>query len=280
MKANILSIDGKKVKEIALPEFFNQPIREDLIFKVLETRKTKQPYAPSPVAGKQHSASGKLRHRRHVWRSQYGRGMSRIPRKIMLERGSQFHWIGAEVASTRGGRRAHPPKIIAMINTKMINKKEAKLALVSALSATANEKEVEKKYNSLKNKNIENLPLIVESKLATLKTKELVQALKLILREDLFEVAQKKKSIRTGRGKMRGRKHKKTAGLLIVIGKNEKLNSNISDIKKAHNISVVDLAGGGQGRLVIYTEQAIKDLEERLEGKEKNKMQSKEKKEK
>ena len=117
-KANILNIDGKKVKEIELPKCFSQPIREDIVAKVVEIKKQKQPYGPSPVGGKQSSASGKIVHRRHVWKSGYGRGQSRIPRKTMSRRGTQFNWVGAEVPNTRGGRRAHPPKAASMINKK------------------------------------------------------------------------------------------------------------------------------------------------------------------
>jgi len=264
MKANLLDINGKKKSTIDLPKCFSQKIRLDVIAKVLESRKSKQPYGPSPVAGKQHSASGRIIHRRHVWKSGYGRGASRIPRKVMTRRGSQFNWVGAEVASTRGGRRAHPPKARSMINTQKINKKEAKLALCSALSATTNPKEVSKRYETLKSQKIENLPLIVESKLTSLKTKQLILSLEKVLGKQLFELALQKKSIRSGKGKTRGRKYKKNAGLLIVIGEKEKLKSNYLEILKSGKLGVTDLARGGPGRLTLYTEQAVKELGEKL----------------
>jgi len=264
MKVNILDINGNKAKTIDLPSYFSQEIREDIISKVLETKKIKQPYAPSLVAGKQHSASGILRHRRHVWKSSRGRGISRIPRKIFSRKGSQFNWEGAEISSARGGRRAHPPKILSMINTKKINKKEAKTALISAISATADPKKLTKKYERLKDKKISNLPLIVESKIISLKTKELIDSLKKILGEDLFEIAIKNKKIRSGKGKMRGRKYKKNAGLLLVTGKNEKLKTNIFDITNTGKLSVDELAEGGTGRLTLYTEQSIKELNEKF----------------
>src|SRR3989344_435817 len=125
MKTTVYSMKGEKVKEIELPKIFDKPIRKDILSKVLEARKNEQPFAPSPVAGKQHSASGVLIHRRHVWKSQYGRGMSRVPRKAMSIKGTQFNWVGAEAPHTRGGRRSHPPKVIARINAKKINKREA-----------------------------------------------------------------------------------------------------------------------------------------------------------
>lgn len=264
MKANLLDINGKKLKEITLPSCFSSEIREDIIAKVLEIKKRKHPYGPSPIAGNQHSASGKIRHRRHVWKTHYGKGISRIPRKIMSKKGSQFVWVGATVPFARGGRRAHPPKVLSMINAKRINKKELKLALISAISATANGNEVKKKYANLKNSEIKNLPFIVESKIISLKTKELIESLKKILEKNLFEVVSKKKQIRSGKGKLRGRKYKINAGLLIVTGKDEKLKTKSFDNTTTKNLSIIDLAKGKQGRLTIYTEQAIKDLGEKL----------------
>jgi len=264
MKIAILDINGKKKKEIELPGCFSREIREDIVTKVLEAKKNKQPYAPSLVAGKQHSASGKIRHRRHVWKTHYGHGIARIPRKVISRRGNRFNWIGAEISSTVGGRRAHPPKVLSMINTRKINKKELKIALISAISATADEKEVTKKYMRLKDKKIKNLPLIVESKLISLKIKELISSLKKILGKELFELALKKKTVRSGKGKFRGRKYKSNAGLLLITGKDEKLKTNAFEVINTRNLSITDIAKGGLGRLTLYTEQAIKELEERL----------------
>lgn len=261
MKTQILDIDGKKVKNIELPKCFSQKIREDIIAKVLESKKVKQPYAPSPVAGKQASAKGKIRHRRHVWGTHYGRGISRVPRKTMWRRGSQFYWIGADAPMTRGGMRAHPPKILSMLNRNKINKKELNIAFISALSATANEKKVKEKYASLENEKIDKLPLVVESKFISLKTKELLNSLKKILGEKLFDVALSKKNIRSGKGKLRGRKYKKTAGLLLVTGEKEKIKTKSVETKNVQNLSIMDLAKGSPGRLILYTENAIKYLE-------------------
>lgn len=263
MKAHILGIDGKKMKDIELSDIFSQPVREDIVSRVLEAKKTKQPYSPSLVAGKQHSASGILRHRRHVWKSSRGRGISRIPRKIFSRKGSQFRWEGAEIASARGGRRAHPPKILSMIAKRKMNKKEAKMAFVSAISATANPKKVSGKYKNLKEKKL-NLPLIVESEFLKLKTKNLLESLKKILGEETLKAIIKKRKIRAGKGKMRGRKYKKSSGMLLVTGKNEKIKTNVIDMKNVGNLSINDLASGGLGRLVIYTENAIKELNDKF----------------
>jgi large subunit ribosomal protein L4e len=264
MKANIFNIKGEKTKQIELPGFFSEVIREDLISKIIETKKTKQPYAPEFGAGNKSSASGGIVHKRHVWKSQYGRGMSRIPRKTMSRSGTQFRWIGTNVPNTRGGRRAHPPKVISMINTKKINKKEEKLGLKSAISATANKKFIQRKYSSLKDEKLGEFPLIVEDRIISLKTKELISLVKKILGEKVFEVALRKKSIRSGKGKMRGRKYKESAGLLLVIGNNEKIKTSIFESVNANKLGVMHLAEGNPGRLIIYTEKAIKDLGEKL----------------
>jgi len=261
MKAKILDINGKEKGTIELPKAFSEKIREDIVMKVLESKKSQQPYSPSPVAGKQHSAKGKTVHRRHVWRSGYGRGASRVPRKIFSQKGSQFNWEAAEVPHARGGMRAHPPKILSMINTLKINKKEQKVAMQSALSATANSKEVSKKYERLNNKKIE-VPFIVENKISSLKTKQVLEAVKKILGKEIFEIAIKNKSVRAGQGTKRGRKYKSTAGMLLVISDKEKLKINAFDVVPVKKLSIVNLAKGGLGRLTIYTEDAIKELNE------------------
>ena len=263
-KIEIYDISGKVTKKIDAPAFFNFEVRSDIIFRVLETKKTWQAYGPNLMAGSSYSASGVLKHHRKVWKSQYGRGISRVPRKTMSRKGSQFNFVGATVPNCRGGRRAHPPKAASMINTKSINKKEMRLALISALSATAIGSFISKRYETLNDVKIENTPFVVESKIATLKTKELLQSVKNILGETLFALAVKKKTQRAGKGKSRGRKYKSTAGLLIVVGEEEKIKTTAFDIIDAKKLSVLDLAIGGPGRITLYTEKAIAELGEKL----------------
>jgi large subunit ribosomal protein L4e len=248
-------------------KIFESPIREDIVAKVLETKKRQQPYSPSPVAGKQHSAKGLIVHARHVWRSGYGRGQSRVPRKIFSRRGSQFNWEAAEVPNAKGGMRAHPPKITQFINELKINKKELEIAFASSVAATGSEKYILKKYSTLE-KLDKKAPFVVPSNLTKLKIKQLLVELKNLL-GNLYDVSIKQKSVRAGKGKSRGRKYKSNAGMIFVVGKQEKLKTGLFDVKKANELSVVDLAKGGLGRVAIYTEDAIKELEERMGGKKK-----------
>jgi len=257
MKVQIIDINGKKIKEIST-NLFEEPIREDIISKVIESEKIKEPYSPYFLAGMDRSASGNVRHTRHSWKTDRGRGMSRIPKKSFWRRGTQFSWEGAIVPSTKGGRRAHPPK--GFLKIKKINKKEFKKALLSSLTYVSETNKIKEKYSSLKNKEINvKLPLIVEKKIIELKTKDFLNSLKKIL-GDLYSVSLQKKSIRAGKGKLRGRKYKKNAGVLFIIGKNEEKKIKGVNFVKTNELKVRDLADGG-ARLTIFTEEAIKDLE-------------------
>jgi len=253
MKVTILDSQGKKKKEIET-SVFDGKIREDIVQKVAEVEKVRQPYSNFPLAGKQYSAAGKIRHGRRRWKTAAGRGISRVPRKIFWRRGTQFYWEGATISGTRGGRRAHPPRVIGMINTRKINKKEAKLAFLSALALTASIEHLKRKYSTLKDKDWGiKMPIVVEEEAAKLNTKEFLGLIEKILGE-ASEVAIQKSKVRHGKGKMRGRKYRKSAGALFVIGKQEAMKIKGIEVKKANEIRVADLVSNG-ARLTIYTEK-------------------------
>jgi len=265
MKLQVLNKEGKKVKEMDT-KLFEEPIRIDIISKIVEAEKIRQPFSNTFRAGMDRSASGNVRHRRHVWKSHYGRGMSRIPRKAMSRRGTQFSWVGAIVPFARGGRRAHPPK--GSTGLVKINRKEAIKALLSSLSYVADNKAIEKKYARIE-KVEGTFPLIVEDKVVELKTKDFLDSLKKIL-GDLYSVAVQEKSVRAGKGKMRGRKYKQNAGLLVIVGNDEDKNVNGIDIIKVNDLSVSDLASGG-ARLTLFSEKAIEELEKVFDDEKKSK---------
>jgi large subunit ribosomal protein L4e len=269
MKIPILNLEGDKKSEIS-SEIFDGRIRKDILQKVTETEKMRSPYAPYFLAGKQASAAGKIRHGRRRWKTAAGKGISRVPRKIFWRRGTQFYWVAATISGVRKGRRAHPPKILGMINTKKINKKEKRLALLSALALSASNEEVKKKYKTLENKEIKiKLPIVVEDKITNLKTKDLLISLQKIL-GDLYGLSIRSKEVRAGRGKMRGRKYKKTRGLLLVTGEKDNKRVNCIEAKSSNEIMISDLAGNG-ARIIIYTENAVKALEKRISGQKEEK---------
>jgi large subunit ribosomal protein L4e len=272
MKLQILNKEGKKVKEMD-SKLFSDPIRIDIISKVVEAEKIRQPYSNTYRAGMDRSASGNVGHRRHDWKSDRGRGLARIPKKTMWRRGTQFSWEGAIIPSTRGGRRAHPPK--GSVDLKKINKKELRKALLSSLSYVSDNKEIEKKYGSL-SKVDGTLPLVIEGKVLKLKTREFFDSLKKIL-DDMYLVAIQKKNVRAGKGKMRGRKYMKNAGLLLIVSDKEYKNVNGIDVVKVSELSVSDMASNG-ARLTMFSEKAVIDLENVLiKDKQVNSSENKEK---
>ena len=262
MKKNLYSIEGKKIKEITLPEQFNELVRPDIIKRavlVIQSKK-RTPYGISPIAGKR--ASVYISKRRRRWKSIYGSGRSRTPRKVMTSRGSQFFYVGAFSPNTVGGRRAHPPKSEKEWKIK-VNKKERLKAIRSALAATINKELVQKRGHK-----IESLNTVIDSKIESLsKTKDVKKALiALGLEKELVRVQEKK--VRSGKGKSRGRKYKTKVGPLLVISKDCPLQKSAAaiqgiDICKVQNLNTELLAPGTiPGRLTLFTEDSIKLLQE------------------
>lgn len=254
MKAEVISIDGEK-KEIELPKIFESEIRKDLIELVwyVQRERKKQPYGAYVLAGKEVSASGKVKHRRRKYKTLYGYGISRVPRKILTRRGERFYWIAAFAPGTVGGRAAHPPK--ATKRKIKVNKKVKRLALKSAIAATANLDVLKEKYKEVK---VSKLPVVISSESLSKKPKEIANFLKKIL-----GIEKKKKKVRAGKGKRRGRRYKGLGKPLIIIGNEEKLKikSYGFDVIKANQLNIEALAPGGKpGRLVVWTEKAIEEV--------------------
>lgn len=251
MKSPLFTSTGEKKGTTELPKLFETLIREDIVAKYFEANKFVQPYSPKEGAGMRQSASGTISHKRHDWKGHYGRGISRAPRKTMSRRGTQFFWIGANAPGARGGRKAHPPKGIGV--EKKINKKEILLAMNSAFAATASPKFLKMRYSSIENS--PSIPIIIES--LPEKTKQLNNLIKSLF-GNLSSIALKKKEVRAGKGKLRGRKYKSNAGVLIVKSKAEKARFKGFDIKSTDEISISDLYP--LGRLTIYTQKSLEEL--------------------
>ncbi len=261
MKTNVVNLEGKPIKEIALPNQFNEIFHPNLIwraFLVIQSNK-RQPYGTKPEAGMRYSA--KVSRRRRDYKGSYGHGISRVPRKVLWHRGTQFGWVGAEAPGTVGGRRAHPPKA-EKIWDKKINIKERRKAIRSALAAT-----LDKNLVMLRNHKLPDFyPIIIEDKFEDIsKTKEIIEIFEnLGLKKELSRLEVKK--IRSGRGKNRGRKYRIKKGPLLIVSKKCKLTDaakNIQgvDVSTINQINVELLAPGSKaGRLTIYTQGAIEKL--------------------
>jgi large subunit ribosomal protein L4e len=254
MKAELYDVRGNKKSEVSLPSLFDTPVRDDVSFKTYQAIKfmLMQPYSHAPEAGKRHSASGTISHQRHQWKGHYGKGIARVPRKTMWRRGTQFMWIGAEVTSARGGRRAHGPVLIK--RPKKINKAEYVLALHSGLASTFDSNTVSSRYSSI-SKPMKSV--VVESKLDNVKSKDLLALIQKLFSEYAF--ALQDKQVRAGKGKTRGRKYKSNQGVLMIKASDEKIKVNGIDLVSAKDLSIMDVYP--LGRLTVYTEKALKELE-------------------
>lgn len=245
VKVNIYGIDGSKKETVSLPSPFETPIRPDIIqrsFNALSSNK-RQAYGPHYRAGAQHATASVGK----------GQGRSRVPR---LTQGRQ----AALAPCVVGGRRAHPPTPLKNWHEKM-NKKEKKMARLSALAATTDKDLVSKRGHQFDEKI--TLPIIVDDEFDKLKkTKEVIKALKdLGVYEDVIR-AKNGKHIRAGKGKSRGRKYRIPKSLLII-------SSNPSFIKGSKNLTGIDVAhphevniehlapGGTSGRLTLITKSAL-----------------------
>ncbi len=265
MKADVFTVDGKKSRSIDLPIQCTEEYRPDMIHRAFLAYQShnRQPYGAFHKAGTRQSA--KLSRRRRQYKTSYGHGISRVPRKSLWHRGRQFGWVGAFAPGMVGGRRAHPPKSKKIFAQK-INKKERRKALRSALAATFNEQLVRQRGHK-----IEFLPSIIESGMESLqKTKEVEQMLQNLKLNHELERASTVK-VRAGKGKMRNRKYKFRKGPLFVVSKPcplQKAAENILGVETCiiNNLNINLLAPGGHpGRLTIYSEDAIKRLgEEKL----------------
>ena len=116
--------DGKKVE---LPAAFETELRTDLIKLAVASSRAnrRQAYGSRPHVGKRAPMAG-MKHSVEWWGK--GRGVSRIMRRTGQSRGAQN-------PHTKGGRRAHGPKVEKNWGRKL-NLKERRLARDSALTAT------------------------------------------------------------------------------------------------------------------------------------------------
>ncbi|HLB69528.1 MAG: 50S ribosomal protein L4 [Candidatus Methanoperedens sp.] len=249
MEINIIDLSGNTKKKIN-SEIFDEAYRPDLIKKaVLASQANRQqPYGPHMYAGMRTSAEG--------WGP--GRGVSRVAR---LKNSSK----AARIPQAVKGREAHPPKPETDRSEK-INDKERNKAIKSAIAATANEKLVKDRGHNFSAR----LPIIAVDELAALsKTKDVRSFMEAFhVWDDVLRA--KEKTIRAGKGKLRGRKYKRSKSILIVSTEDKGLfraarNLPGVDIVTPENLNAELLAPGtSAGRLTIYTESAIAKLQEAL----------------
>lgn len=250
LKTNLYSKEGEVKGEISLPSVFETPIRKDIIRKAFRaiTLSMRQPYGSYPLAGM----------RRVGHNAGPGHGTARIPRTSGSSR-------AVLLSNFVGGKSAHSPRTTKVL-FKGINKKERKLARMSAIALTASKDAVKSRGHRISDE--VTLPVVVQNDIERItKTKEAAEVLKnLGLYEDVLRAKEGTK-VRAGRGKMRGRRYREPRSVLIVGSSSEKLRafSRLPGVETAttHSLSLRKLAPGGDGgRLTVFTESALKALEE------------------
>ncbi|MDH5482557.1 MAG: 50S ribosomal protein L4 [Candidatus Bathyarchaeota archaeon] len=248
----VFNLQAKAVGKMTLPPVFNTPLRPDVIKRAvlaLQSRRF-QPQGRDPMAGKRTSAESRG----------VDLGISRVPR--IKGPGGR----AAFAPGTVGGRLAFPPTSKKKI-IKRIPKKEKRLALRSAIAATASKEAVASRGHLAED--VPEIPTVVTEDLEALrKTKEVEETLiKLGVLSDIYRVRESRK-IRAGKGKYRGRKIKQAVGPLIVVAENKGISEAARNIPGVDIVTVEDLnvetlaPGTHAGRLTIWTESAIKKLNE------------------
>lgn len=257
MKAAIYTTTGTKDGEVELPLVFSTPYRRDLIHKAyihLDSHRF-QPQGRHPTAGMDVVADTNS--------PPTGQGVSRVARARGGGGGRQGQ--GAEVASTRGGRQAHPP-IAERVIYKKLNKKERKLALCSAIAATASKELVKSRGHKVDS--IGPLPIVVSDDIESIsKTSEILKVLdSLELSQDIKRLEARK--ARSGQSRLRGRGKKVGKSVLFVVKDTSKISRAVGALPGveatiAKDLSVLDLAPGSDPiRLVVYSKSAIEEIGE------------------
>ncbi|MCW3983739.1 MAG: 50S ribosomal protein L4 [Candidatus Bathyarchaeota archaeon] len=247
--AEIFDLQGKATGKITLPEVFSTPLRPDVIKRaVLAIQSNRlQPQGRDPMAGKKTTAESRGT----------GSATARVPRTKGSGR-------AAFAPSTVKGRQPHPPKAEKII-VKNIPKKEAKLALQSAIAATAEKDVVAARGHKVEG--VVGLPLVVDNAFEGLtKAKEVEEAFSSLGFDAELTRVKESRNIRAGKGKHRGRKMKQAVGPLIVVVDGKNLMAAASNLPGVEVTTVTNLntemlaPGTHPGRLTVWTNGAIEKL--------------------
>ncbi len=251
--APLFDLNGNIVELIELPLLFSYPVRIDLIRRAVHSAIT---------ARLQIKARDILAGKRRVGESWgIGYSVARVPR---LSNGRAV--LAPNVV---GGRRQFAPTIFKRIHEE-INRKEMRLAIISALAALADKNFVLKRNYILPDK-IKAIPIVVVDDVEKLNsTKQIKEYLvKLELWSNIIK-AQERIRIRAGKGKMRGRRYITPKSILFIVSSTDSpiiqavRNLPGVDYLTPNNLNILKLAPGGMpGRLAIISQKALDILRQR-----------------
>ena len=248
MNTTVYDLDGGDAGSVELPGVFETPFRPDLIGRAVTVAQAnrKQAYGADEFAGMRTPAES----------FGSGRGLAHVPRSENVAR---------RVPHAVSGRRAHPPKA-EKDQTKDLNDKERRLAVRSAIAATTDVALVADRGHAF-DEDLE-LPLVVSDEFESLeKTQEALGVLEALGVDADIERADDGRSVRSGRGKSRGRKYRQPKSILVVTSeKPSRAARNLAgvDVATAREVNAEDLAPGAHpGRLTLWTESAVAEVADR-----------------
>jgi len=247
----VFGTSGRKTKRtVPLPRVFKAPRRPDLVRRAVIFLQSKrfQPKGSSGLSG----------HKYSVESLGAGYGIARVSR--IKADGTAKSRGGGFVPFSVGGRPTHPPKPEKVL-VKNLNRKERRLALLSAIAMTG-EVDVVRGRGHVAPDSLA-VPIAVTDSVQRLsKTSNVKDLLVALGLEKELERCQAR-SIRPGVGKMRGRKYKGRVGPLIVVENDEGIGraaSNLPgvEVTSLRKLNVEHLAPGGHpGRLVLWSASAL-----------------------
>jgi large subunit ribosomal protein L4e len=246
---------GDSTKQVALPAVFLAPIRPDIVnFVHTSMNKNKrQAYAVNKDAGMETAAES--------WGT--GRAVARIPRVP----GGGTHRAGQAAFGNmcRGGRMFNPTKTWRKWHRK-INTNQKRYAVCSALAASALPSLVMARGHKIDQ--VPECPLVVESSVEAVdKTAKAMKVLEALGAADDVEKSKASRQIRSGKGKMRNRRYVQRRGPLVVYANDGGIKNAFRNIPGVElcdvtRLNLLQLAPGGHlGRFVVFTEEALAQLD-------------------
>jgi len=251
----VFSADGVKSGTAVLPAVFTAPIRSDVVQFVHKnmSKNKRQAYAVYNKAGHETPAAS--------WGT--GRAVARIPR--VPGGGTSRSGQGAFGNMCRGGRMFAPTKVWRRWHRR-INQNQRRYAQVSALAASALPALVMARGHSISNMN--EIPCVIDDAIESVGTTKAAQTLlqKIGAFDDCAK-AKSSKQIRSGKGKLRSRRHVMRRGPLVVYAKNDGIFQGFRnlpgvDVADVSSLNLLDLAPGGHvGRFIIFSKGAFAALD-------------------
>jgi large subunit ribosomal protein L4e len=247
---------SQKKCTVPMPTALAMPLRPDLV-RYVHTNMSKnkrQAYAVGHKVGYETAAES--------WGT--GRAVARIPRVP----GGGTHRAGQAAFGNqaRGGGMFCPTKTWRRWHRR-VNVTQKRHAVVSALAASSLPPLVMARGHRIGE--VAELPLVVSDGMESVqKTKTAVEALKKLgCGEELQRVIDSKK-VRAGKGKMRNRRYTMRRGPLIIYNEDNGIVRSFRNIPGVETACVTRLnllklaPGGNFGRFIIWTEGALKKINE------------------